>query len=64
MEYREAQDIFEDAVRGMVVNRLADPATRQYGRRIYYFCADVCKDKFEAEPEKYISKRPKKPPAH
>lgn len=55
---------FKDPVCKMVVSRLTAAATCEYDGKTYYFCADVCRDKFERNPEKYVSKWPKKPSAH
>jgi Cu+-exporting ATPase len=56
MKYKENKDTFKDPVCGMTVNKLTASATCEHGGKIYYFCADVCRDKFEKEPDKFISK--------
>lgn len=60
MKNKEEQDTYKDPVCGMVVGRLTAPATCLYDGKTYYFCADVCRDEFEANPEKYTSKWPRK----
>lgn len=64
MEYKETKDTFKDPVCGMAVSRLTAPVTCEYSGKIYYFCADICRDRFEANPDQYIGKWPKKPSAH
>ena len=59
MKYQETKDIFKDPVCGMAVGQLTAPAEYQYNGRTYYFCAEVCRDKFIANPENYISKWPR-----
>lgn len=56
MKMKEGQDAYKDPVCGMVVSRLTAPATYEYEGKTYYFCAGVCRDKFEADPEKYSGK--------
>lgn len=47
----------EDPICGMVV----EPKTAEFwtvrGGQTYYFCGEVCKDKFEKEPAKYLKKK-------
>ncbi len=42
-----------DVVCGMDVDPAKAAATSEYNGRTYYFCAKVCKHKFDAEPQKY-----------
>ena len=42
----------------MVVSRLTAAASCEYKGKTYYFCAEICRDKFENDPEKYTSKWP------
>ena len=30
--------------------------TYDFEDEVYYFCSELCKDKFEAEPKKYVKK--------
>jgi Cu+-exporting ATPase len=60
MKNKEEQDTYKDPVCGMVVSRLTAPSSCEHGGKTYYFCADACRDKFEAEPEKYTGKWPRK----
>ena len=52
------QQIFEksykDPVCGMEVSRSTAIEELVYEGKTYYFCAGVCREAFEAEPEKYI----------
>lgn len=45
-----------DPVCKMTVNEEKAAAKAEYKGKTYYFCAGVCKEKFEKEPEKYIEK--------
>jgi YHS domain-containing protein len=42
-----------DVVCGMNVDPAKAPATSEYNGKTYYFCAKACKNKFDAEPQKY-----------
>ncbi|MFQ6082060.1 MAG: YHS domain-containing protein [Candidatus Aminicenantia bacterium] len=50
----------KDLVCGMEVNEQGAAATSKYQERTYYFCSQACKEKFDAEPEKYIGEERKK----
>lgn len=56
MKYKQQneQASFKDPVCGMEVSRNTAAAESHYEDTTYYFCADVCREKFDAEPEKYI----------
>ena len=54
MKHRNSEKIFKDPVCGMEVSRLTAIEEVDYEGKTYYFCAGVCKEAFEAEPEKYI----------
>lgn len=54
MKHRNSENIFKDPVCGMEVSRLTAIEEVDYEGKTYYFCAGVCKEAFEAEPEKYI----------
>jgi YHS domain-containing protein len=56
MKYKKVKETFKDPVCGMEVSRLTALATCEYNGKTYYFCAEICRDKFEKEPDKYISK--------
>jgi Cu+-exporting ATPase len=50
----ELEGIMErDVVCGMDVDPAKAPATSEYNGKTYYFCAKACKNKFDAEPQKY-----------
>ncbi len=59
-----ANNTFKDPVCKMIVSRLTAATTYDYKGKTYYFCAEICRDKFENNPEKYIGKWPKKPSAY
>lgn len=42
-----------DVVCGMQVDPAKAPAKSEYKGKTYYFCAQSCKTKFDAEPAKY-----------
>ena len=44
----------KDPVCGMEVNEDKAAATADFKGKTYYFCSTVCKEKFEASPEKYV----------
>lgn len=56
----------KDPVCGMQVDPDAAPAKSEYQGTAYYFCAEVCKNQFDADPEKYVgapAAEPEAPPA-
>jgi len=61
MTKKEEKSTYKDPVCGMTVSQLTAPATCEHRGKMYYFCADVCRDKFEVDPDKYTGKWPKKP---
>lgn len=52
---KQVQQRFEDPVCGMEVSYKTAAAESSYHGRRYYFCADVCREAFEADPERYVS---------
>jgi YHS domain-containing protein len=44
-----------DPVCGMQVRKESAPAQASVGHKHYYFCSDRCRERFEAQPEKYTS---------
>lgn len=46
-----------DVVCGMQVDPATAAATSEYKGKTYYFCATVCKKKFDANPEQYLTQR-------
>lgn len=44
----------KDPACGMRVNRLTAVAEAEYERKLYYFCAEECRDAFLADPAKYL----------
>jgi YHS domain-containing protein len=47
-------DMAIDPVCGMSVDEKTAPAKAEYHGKTYYFCSAECKDKFQAQPEKYV----------
>jgi Cu+-exporting ATPase len=45
-----------DPVCGMNVDESKAAATSSYKGRTYYFCAKVCKESFDKDPETYLDK--------
>ena len=56
MTKKEQKETYKDPVCGMEISRLTAPASYDYDGKTYYFCADLCRDKFEANPKQYIGK--------
>jgi Cu+-exporting ATPase len=49
------EEIMEkDVVCGMQVDPAKAAATSEYKGKTYYFCAKVCKTKFDANPGQYV----------
>jgi YHS domain-containing protein len=46
----------KDPVCGMNVEESKAAVTSTYKGRTYYFCAKVCKESFDKDPEKYLLK--------
>ena len=46
----------KDPVCGMTIDENKAAGKSDYKGKTYYFCASVCKMKFEREPEKYAEK--------
>jgi YHS domain-containing protein len=45
----------KDPVCGMKVKKSKAAAVSEYKGKKYYFCAEACKERFDKEPEKYIT---------
>ncbi|MFZ5907451.1 MAG: YHS domain-containing protein [Nitrospirota bacterium] len=56
MSLKEVTFVAKDPVCNMEVDEKKAAATSVYKGETYYFCAKICKEKFEKEPEKYIKK--------
>lgn len=54
MKQQSKERNFKDPVCGMEVSRLSAVADLVYQGKTYYFCAESCRQTFEAEPEKFI----------
>jgi len=48
----------KDPVCGMGLMEEKAPFKYEYKGRPYYFCGQGCKERFEHDPEKYLSGRP------
>jgi len=47
-----------DPICKMDVDEKSAQYKTEYKGKVYYFCAAACKDAFEANPEKYLRKKP------
>jgi Cu+-exporting ATPase len=45
-----------DHVCDMEVDERTAPARSEYAGDQYYFCSEECKKKFDADPDKYVSR--------
>ena len=52
----------KDPVCGMMVDPATAAGQSEYQGKTYYFCADVCKQKFDARPELYAPPEAQKTP--
>ena len=55
----ERENMGKDPVCGMDVDAGTAAATVKYQGKAYLFCAESCKEKFEQDPEKYITQQEK-----
>lgn len=46
----------KDPVCGMTVDEKTAAGRSEYQGQTYYFCAQGCKTRFDANPEKYVKK--------
>ena len=49
----------KDPVCNMNVDEKKAAATSIYKGKTFYFCANVCKEKFDKEPEKFVAQEEK-----
>ena len=56
MKQDREQPTYIDPVCGMKVSHNTAAETAEYRGQTYYFCADVCREAFEADPERYAEK--------
>lgn len=54
MKRQRNERSFKDPVCGMEVSRTTAIDEFVYQGKTYYFCAGICRQEFEAEPEKYL----------
>jgi YHS domain-containing protein len=55
MEPYQNDNLAIDLVCGMRVNKALAPARMEYQDRTYYFCVDECRQKFAANPGRYLN---------
>ena len=53
---RGGGDVAKDPVCGMMVDENKAAGKSEYQGRTYYFCAPVCKAKFDSNPANYAGK--------
>ena len=46
----------KDPVCGMTIDEKTAKGTSEYKGQTYYFCAPICKTKFDQDPAKYVGK--------
>lgn len=51
----QQENLVTDPVCGMRFNKLSAAAEMQLGGRVFYFCVRECRDKFAADPHRYVS---------
>ena len=47
-------DVVKDPVCGMTIDEKTAKGTSEYKGQTYYFCATICKTKFDQDPAKYV----------
>ena len=50
----EPADIVRDPVCGMTVDPAAGKPTAQHAGHVFHFCSASCRDKFTADPDRYL----------
>jgi YHS domain-containing protein len=53
---REEARMVKDPVCGMMIDEKTAAGHSEYQGRTYYFCAPVCKTKFDQAPDKYVNR--------
>ncbi len=53
---KPTERVYTDPVCGMEVSYKTAPAILEYNKKIYCFCAKSCRDAFEKDPDRYLSK--------
>jgi YHS domain-containing protein len=48
--------LVKDPVCGMMIDEKTAAATSEYQGQTYYFCARVCKQRFDQNPQAYIGR--------
>lgn len=56
---KKSEQVYTDPVCGMQISYKNAPAILEYRGRVYCFCADICRETFEKNPDAYLSKRKK-----
>ena len=57
MRKGKEESFYKDPVCGMVVSLKTAVEATTYRGKTYYFCAEICRKQFEADPEKYLRSR-------
>lgn len=52
---KEVKEMAQDPVCKMTVDEKKAAAASTYQEKTYYFCSKGCKEKFDKEPEKYVT---------
>jgi len=48
-------ELVKDVVCGMMIDPATAAATSEYKGAVYYFCAESCKQEFDANPSKFVN---------
>ena len=54
MKHHPSQSTHTDPVCGMELHPRTAAEALEYDGKTYYFCAGVCREAFESEPQRYI----------
>jgi P-type Cu+ transporter len=57
-EHAQTEDAVRDPVCGMTVDPTTDKPRHEHAGQIFHFCSQRCRDRFAAEPAKYLGQRP------
>lgn len=57
---KETERIFKDPVCGMQISYNTEPVIVKYRNKTYCFCAEVCREAFEKDPDLYLVGREEK----
>ncbi len=54
MRHQSKEHPVKDPVCGMDLSRMSAVEEATYQGKTYYFCAQTCREAFDAEPKKYV----------